>query len=449
MARPERLKLLIHSPYRKIKEIPSGVNNMIEESIPHLERLGCDVKTVRPSPLWSPLEKKDDSDYHLGRGVKAIVGSTDFEVGMAFSKRKARDILEDSKPHIVECHEPAIPFAAHTLISANPKINESKRLVPFVAVQHAGLPDGGVERITEFVREILIRAKRPKLRSLGRSWTPGWVQTLKGGFSSWTVVSEDTGAFWHKYNPQEYVVIPNGFESKDFTPEGERFDEWKKDGQKIIFAAARHDRRKGLDYLLRAHQEVIKAGHNVALKMTGNGVMTDFLKDMVEKEDIPNVEFLGSISKKDLTNAYRTADLVVAPSVGGEGFNRTIVEGRMSGALVVCTNINGQRSAIGQELEEFMADPKDYESLARQIKKVLELPSETAEELRRRSRESALKDYSWETVSAQRVSNYDRVLSAHGEIPVWKGKRKTVLNRIPVLGQIFVSDYDGRYKKAA
>lgn len=422
---------------------------MVEESIPYLETLGCNVKTVRPAPLKYPFEKKDDSDYHLGRGMHALVGSTDFEVGMAFSKRKAREILEDSKPHIVECHEPAIPFAAHTLISANPKISENQRLVPFVAVQHAGMPDGGVERVTEFVREILTRTRRPELRSLGRSWTPGWVQTIKGGFSSWTVVSKDTGDFWNKYNPQEYLVIPNGFEAKDFKPEGEKFDEWKKEGQKIIFAAARHDRRKGLDDLLRAHKEIVKSGHNAALKMTGNGVMTDVLKEIVEKEDIPSVEFLGSVSKKDLVKAYRTADVVVAPSIGGEGFNRTIVEGRMSGTLVVCTNINGQRSAIGQELEEFMADPKDPKSLAEKIKKVFDLPKEAAADLREKSRQSAVRDYSWETVSAQKVANYDRVLSEHGEIPVWQGRRRTVFGRIPVMGQIFVNDYDGRYKKVS
>ncbi|MEK7186286.1 MAG: glycosyltransferase family 4 protein [Patescibacteria group bacterium] len=449
MARSERIRLLIHSPYRKINGLPSGVNSMIEESIPHLERLGCDVKTVRPAPLRYPFEKKDDSDYHLGRGVPAIVDSTDFEVGFAFSKRSARDILEDARPHIVECHEPAIPFAAHTLISANPKIDENRRLVPFAAVQHAGMPDGGVERITEFVREILTRAKRVKFNKffLPVGFTPGWVQTLRDGFSSWSAVTEDTRDFWYKYNPQDYSIIPNGFEVRDFTPDGEIFEEWKTDGKRTVLVVARHDKRKGLDDLLLAHKENVKADYNVKLKLTGRGDMTEALEELVRREDIPDVEFLGSLSKPDLTKAYRTADVVVAPSVGGEGFNRTIVEGRMSGVLVVCTNIAGQKRAIGDELKGLMAEPKNPGSLAEKIRNVLDLPEEYAKELREQSRRSATQDFGWETVSLKRVAHYDQILSRHGQVPEWEGATKTFLSRIPIAGDIFVSDRPKKYQR--
>ncbi len=447
MARSERLSILVHSPYRKGK--PSGVNSFIEEGIPHFERLGCEVKTVRPAPLWYPLERKDDSDYHLGRGVKAPVASTDFEIGFAFSKRKARDILEDARPHLVVCHQPAIPFSAHTLISANPIVNGEKRLVPFVAQFHAGPPPGGVERITEIATEVLARIRRVRFKQfLPRGFTLGWVQTLKRGFSGWISVSEGTANFWYPYTGHEQRVIYNGIDASLFTPEGETLEEWKRQGGKVILTAARHDSRKGLIDLLRAYDLVGKEGYDVRLKLAGEGEMTPKLKEVVEREDIPNVEFLGVVSKHDLAKAYRTADLVVAPSTGGEGFNRTIAEGRMSGTLVVCTDIEGQNEAIGDDLHAFMAKPQNPEDLKDQIIKILDLPRQYAQELRTKSREDAVRRFRWETIVAQHVSYYDEVLSAHGELPVWKGSTRTFLSRIPVAGDVFVGDHPNRYQKA-
>lgn len=449
MVNSERLRVLVHSPYRKTDGLPSGVNNLIEESIPHLERLGCEIKTVRPSPLWYPIQKKDDSDYHLGRGFPAIAKTTDFEVGLAFNKRGARDILEDAKPHIVVCHEPAIPFAAHTLISANPKVEGDKRLVPFIAVQHAGMPDGGVERLTELVRELLIIARRPKLQNFRPTFTPGWVATLKKEFSGWIAVSKGTRDFWKRYNPQEYTVIYNGIEIDDFSPEGEIFDEWKIGNRKNVLGVGRHDRRKGFDDLLRAHKKNIEAGYDEALWLTGGGEMTERLKEIVQAENIPNVEFLGFLSKNDLAKAYRTADIVVASSVGGEGFNRTIAEGRISGTLVVCTDIDGQREAIGVDLAPFMAKPRNPEDLARQIREMLGLPEEYAQELKEKSRKDAIQSFGWETIAGQYITYFDGILSKHGELPVWKGSTRTFASNFPIAGQIFVRDHVERYEKAA
>ena len=164
---------------------------------------------------------------------------------------------------------------------------------------------------------------------------------------------------------------------------------------RIIFFAGRHDKRKGLRDLIEAFHELVKnnPNTNLRLKLTGSGDETEFLKQRIRDWEIaPIVEFLGKIPKEDLASAYRTIarsrGVVVAPSVDGEAFNRTIAEARASGALVVATNIEGQKSAYGdEEIFGEMANPGNFKDLAVKIAMQLNLPSE---EINNRSEKGVL-----------------------------------------------------------
>ena len=281
-----------------------------------------------------------------------------------------------------------------------------------------------------------ISLRRPRFKyGIPTGLTMGYVNTIVDALSGRIAVSNGTAEFWNRMFPGEYEVIYNGIDVDFFNPDGPKFEEWQ-DGRKTIFFAGRHDKRKGLKYLLEAYASLRRVGFDdLKLKLTGGGDVTRRLQYLIRKEDIPDVEFLGVLSKEDLARAYRSADVVVAPSIGGEGFNRTIAEARSCGTLVVCTDIRGQDEAIGDDLREFMARPFDSDSLATQINRVLNLSEETAREMKIRSRQDVLERFAWSVIAASHVSYYDEVLSNHREVSKCEARGSELT--LPATGNIF------------
>ena len=435
--RQSNLRVLIHSPYPIRTDYPSGVSVFVQELVPHLKELGCVVKTLGPV---NKDRKTDKADYNLGRTLSISAIGTEAEAAITFDKRRAREILMEVKPHIILSQEPAVPNSSHTVYSAIPKDEDERRIVPVIGQFHAGSPPGGLDTLAKFYKVLAKSIRRPKFKyGIPTGLTMGYVKTIETALSGRIAVSHGTAEFWNEMSPSDYRVIYNGIDIDFFTPDGPKFEQWN-DGRKTIFFAGRHDKRKGLEYLLEAFDSLRRVGiDNLKLKIAGKGYVTEHLKEQVRKREIPDVEFLGILSKDDLVKAYRSADLVVAPSIGGEGFNRTIAEARSCGTLVVCTDIKGQNEAIGDDLHDFMAKPSDSDSLARAINKVLNLPGETAREIRERSMQDARDRFAWEIIADQHVGYYDEVLTKYGGRPKW-GEKEGSGFRPPIAGDVFVSD---------
>ena len=356
------------------------------------------------------------------------------------TKSANNSLIKTVKPYLIIIHEPSVFNSAHTIISAIPKEKGGQRMVPVIGQFHARTEV--LDRKTQILLGALQVARRPKFRAgLPVGLTPGPINTLKEGLKGRIAISQATADFWNKYFPGDYRVIYNGIDVDNLTPEGSRMESWQ-DGKKTILFAGRHDGRKGIEYLLRAYLSLRSAGmDNIKLKLTGNGKLTEELKALVKKEGISDVEFLGVLSREDLIKAYRSADVFAAPSIGGEGFNRTIAEARACGSLVVCSDIEGHREAIGEDLWPFMARPSDAVSLAEKINTVLKLPENSAREIKAKTSKDVRERFAWSVIALENVQYYDEVLIKHGK-PVsenWSRREKTIWSRLPILGTVFVN----------
>lgn len=416
MERTSRLKVLVHSPYPVRSGFPGGVNSYIQEITPHLEALGCRVRVLGPAFERPPFEypSQDLADYHLGTARAFSVNGTNFEAGICFGKRAARRIIEVVRPDLIVSHEPAVPNSAHTLISGIPQRFDGRRSVPLIGQFHAGRPAGGMDLVTKLYQVGLRGVMRPRFRyGLPVGMTNGYIKTLALGMAGRIAVSQATATLWEELFPGKYHVIYNGIDVDALTPEGPRLKAWD-DGKRTILFAARHDRRKGSDYLLQAYFNLRRSGvHDIKLKLTGQGEMTAELQETVRRERIPDVEFLGVLPRDQLVRAFRTADLFVACSIGGEGFTRTIGEARSCGTLVVCTDVDGQREAIGEDLKPFMARPADAVHLAERIMAALQLPKLRARELRERTARDVRERFAWRVIAAETLAYYTDIMRQH------------------------------------
>jgi glycosyltransferase involved in cell wall biosynthesis len=403
----KKLKILLASSYAFTKE-PGGVKDFILGLKKALNRLGCATYIIAPES--EDFQERELVDSVLGMSFKITTDQTEFRASLS-RKETAKKILRTIKPDIIVIHEPFLPSLGHTIISSLTK--EDKRSKPIIIGQfHARREDlNWPLKVVKFIVKHF--ARRPNLNKktiLGLS--SGYVSTINDNLDGRIAVSKATQKFWQKMLPADYKVIYNGIDTEKLTPNGPKIESWTKDNKKIIIFAGRHDPRKGISDLIDAVKILIQGGkEDIKLKIAGKGMMTKVLQKQVAKLKLQNVvEFIGILPYVKLAEAYRTADLVVAPSTGGEGFNRTIIEARSSGTLVVCTDIDGQNEAIGKDLSTFMAKPKNPDSLAGQIIKVLNLPEEEKQEIRQRGIRDVKLQYNWDKIAREHLEYYEKLI---------------------------------------
>lgn len=97
----------------------------------------------------------------------------------------------------------------------------------------------------------------------------------------------------------------------------------------------RLDPEKGVQTLLEAWRHV-----DFPLKIRGSGRLIDAAKRFVEQYHINNIEFVGRLEEKELSNLFRNARFLIMPSEGYyETFGMVIIEAYSKGIPVVASNI--------------------------------------------------------------------------------------------------------------
>ena len=391
-------------------EEPGGVKDFILGLKTALVKLGCEVFVVAPGS--QDAYKKGLIDFILGMDFKVVTDQTGFRASLS-RKTTADKILKEVKPDIIVVHEPFVPSIGHTIISSVVRARNGK--TPIIIGQfHANREDlNWPLKAVEFVFRHLVR--RPTINGnkvLGLS--SGFVSTINNNLDGRIAVSSATKNFWQKKFPGDYKVIYNGIDTDELTPDTTSpATGGIRGARRTILFAGRHDSRKGIGDLIKAINLLVQSGiENIRLKIAGAGEMTGFLQAMVRKSDLQKyIQFVGVLSRKELVKAYRTADLVVAPSIGGEGFNRTIIEARSCGTLVVCTDIGGQNEAIGKDLSPFMAKRKNPHNLAKQIMTVLNLPQAKKQEISKRGREEVTSLFDWSKIAGEHLAYYQELIN--------------------------------------
>jgi glycosyltransferase involved in cell wall biosynthesis len=117
------------------------------------------------------------------------------------------------------------------------------------------------------------------------------------------------------------------------------------------------------------------------------------------------IEVLGYKTRPEILRLYRSADLLVFPSLY-EGFGLPLLEAMACGTPVACSRAASLPEVAGDAAEYF--DPASSEDLARAIERVLVSP-EHQESLRRKGQER-LKQFSWEECARRHCQVFREVL---------------------------------------
>jgi len=258
--------------------------------------------------------------------------------------RSALRVLRSAGFDVVHVHEPFTPGLPFGLLVA-------RGLPPVVATFHRS---GGSPFYT---------ALRPLTTRLARRFV---VRCAVSSASGSTAAAALGGT---------YEIGFNGVEVEEF----HGVDPWPTKRPTVLFLG-RHEERKGLGVLLGAFEALGAAAPTATatggapatdarpvLWIAGDGPQTDALRR--SHPESADIRWLGVIPEGEKFRRLVAADLLCAPSLGGESFGMVLLEAMAARTVVVASDIDGYREAAGGHA--LLVPPGDGRALAEALSGVL------------------------------------------------------------------------------
>jgi glycogen synthase len=208
-------------------------------------------------------------------------------------------------------------------------------------------------------------------------------------------------------NPEKISVLYNGLDSEDveYDAPNSLFAQQKRLGKSVVAFVGRITIQKGPDYFIRVAKLVLSKNPNVFFVVSGSGDMREQIIDQTAYEGISDkVLFAGFLRGNELANLYKSADILVMPSVS-EPFGIVPLEVAAHGTPVIIS----KQSGIAEIMKHvFQSDFWDVSRMADQILSVLKhkaLKDTMSENVKRE-----VVQHSWRERARDCVSMYKRVV---------------------------------------
>jgi phosphatidylinositol alpha-mannosyltransferase len=306
---------------------PGGVQGQVLGLARALEAIGHDALVLAPAdgPIDAPgLAPR--SVVTLGRSLALPANGSVAPISLGpFAARRAVRTVRRGGVDIVHLHEPLAPGAGYAC---------------------------------------LVGCSQPKIGTFHRSGA-STAYRLLGPLARWAAnrldvrcaVSPEAEATAAEALGGRYEIVGNGVELDRFA----LVEPWPTEGPTVLFVG-RHERRKGLGVLLDAFSR-IGADETVpraTLWVVGDGPETDALRARTSGDS--RVVWLGRVDDDELVARQRGADVLCAPSLGGESFGMILLESMAARTAVVASEIPGYAFVAGGHAR--LVPPGDASALA-------------------------------------------------------------------------------------
>ncbi len=361
-----------------------GVAQHVRHLYENLRLHGHDVRIITAS--HGPQRASEGDILRIGVGFSVPLNGS---MGtLTFSPRyisQVRDLLERERFDVLHLHEPFVPFLSLFLLRESRSVN--------IATFHAY---AGFSPSYELGSRVM---KAHAARLHGR-----------------IAVSAAARHFIDRFFPGDYKVIPNGVDIPRF--EGAvPISRWQ-DGTPNVLFVGRHEPRKGLIDLLKAHRILRRTGYESRLLIVGSGPQEREARRYVATRGLKAVAFLGRVSDAEKAQLFRTADIFCSPATGGESFGIVLLEAMAAGAPIVASDIHGYKGVVRRGREGLLVPPHEPKELATAIARLLDDPALRAE-MSAAGRLRA-EEFSWPRVTGKVEDYYGfviRRLAAAGQLP--------------------------------
>lgn len=216
-------------------------------------------------------------------------------------------------------------------------------------------------------------------------------------------ISKVAAGYAQKFSPGPFKIIPIGVDLQRFHPKVPQISQFK-DGKINLLFVGRLDKRKGIEYLLKAYQRLSRVEPRVRLIIIGDGPEKKKARDFVKKENLKEVKFVGYVSSQDLPSYYATADIFCSPATHGESLGVVLLEAMASGLPMVAFDNPGYRSVFPDFGQGFLVPKKNISALAQALLILVTNPG-LRKELGQKNRDY-VKRFAWSKVGKEILDFY-------------------------------------------
>ncbi|MBF6212844.1 glycosyltransferase family 4 protein [Nocardia puris] len=200
------------------------------------------------------------------------------------------------------------------------------------------------------------------------------------------------------------VEIPNGVDVAAFA-RAPMLEGYPRAGGTVLFLGRYDEPRKGMEVLLGALPELVRRHPELEILIVGRGD-----EERLRREAGPHarhLRFLGQVSDEEKASAMRSADVYVAPNLGGESFGIILIEAMAAGTAVVASELDAFRRVLRDGAAGVLVPVGDAPALATAIDGVL---TDTARRERLvRTANQVVGEYDWPVVAEQILRVYETV----------------------------------------
>jgi phosphatidylinositol alpha-mannosyltransferase len=320
-SQPKPMRILISSPYDLA--VPGGVNRHALDLLESLTARGHTAKLVGPAS--SAVFEHDERIVRLGRvwtgGFNGAVSriTLDLRIGPA-----VKALMRGFRPDVVHVQEPFAPI-----------------LSAFV-LWHAGK----ARRVGTF------HTYSDRSRGYLIAWP--WCRWINARLDARIAVSASAREYAAQYHPAHYELISNGVRLPPLS--AVRPESPPSNPVRLLFVGRADEPRKGFA-VLRDAFALLEKERPGAFSLSAVG------PDRPRAGGLP-VTWLGKLGDAELSAAYARADIVVAPSLGGESFGLVALEALAHGVPVVASRIRGYADWLEGEEVGALVPPGDAPALA-------------------------------------------------------------------------------------
>jgi glycosyltransferase involved in cell wall biosynthesis len=169
----------------------------------------------------------------------------------------------------------------------------------------------------------------------------------------------------------------------------------------IVITSRRLIARTGVDLLINAFGDVIRAFHNqttqknLKLILTGTGASENELKQLaVDLKISEHIIFTGHVEERLLPEYYRAGDLFVMPTKELEGFGLSTVEAMATALPVIGTNIGGTPEILSKISDQLIIQECTSAAIAEKI--IHFIKEENLQEWSKKSLKCCREYFTWE-----------------------------------------------------
>ncbi len=185
--------------------------------------------------------------------------------------------------------------------------------------------------------------------------------------------------------------------------------------------------RKGLPVLLRAFEALRE---HVPATLTLVGAAPEEIAPLLL--DDRGVHALGKVTDDEKAEQLRRADVLCAPSLGGESFGMVLTEAFAAGTPVVASDIAGYRDVVRDDVDGLLTPRGDARELAEALR-VLALDPARRAGMAAAARERAER-FAWPRVAAEVLEVYEQALAV-GREPAHLGGAMSKSGRQVAVGE--------------